>query len=82
MNIKAKAKLIWEYGDENTAKAVANAVEIDNLNLPKNLKIKTYPKDGKVITKVKYLGEIESLIVALDDLVFSIKIAEDVISRK
>lgn len=82
MDIKAKAKLIWEYGNEDTAKAVAGAVEVDNLNLPKNLKIKTYPKGGKVMTKVKYLGEIESLIVALDDLVFSIKIAEDVISRK
>ncbi|RLF86555.1 KEOPS complex subunit, partial [Thermococci archaeon] len=51
------------------------------LNLPENFKFRTYWEDGRVITKVKYLGEIESLIVALDDLVFSIKIAEDVIEK-
>ncbi|MPW39673.1 KEOPS complex subunit [Thermococcus sp. 101 C5] len=81
MKIKANAEIIWGYGDESTAKAIAEAVEIDNLNLPENFKFRTYWEDGRVITKVKYLGEIESLIVALDDLVFSIKIAEDVIKK-
>ncbi len=33
--------------------------------------------DGDVITKVKYSGEIDTLIKALDDIVFSVKIAED-----
>lgn len=77
MEIKAKAEIIWYYEDEKIAEAIARAVDVDNLNLPKNLKVKTYWEDCNVITKVKYSGEIESLIVALDDLVFSIKIAED-----
>ncbi|HIP74859.1 MAG TPA: KEOPS complex subunit [Thermococcus paralvinellae] len=77
MEIKARAEIIWHYGDEKTAEAIARAVDVDNLNLPKNLKVKTHWEGCKVITKVKYSGEIESLIVALDDLVFSIKIAED-----
>jgi len=77
MEINARAEIIWYYEDEKIAEAIARAVDVDNLNLPKNLKVKTYWEDCNVITKVKYSGEIESLIVALDDLVFSIKIAED-----
>ncbi|RLF82631.1 KEOPS complex subunit [Thermococci archaeon] len=81
MKIKAKAEIVWEYKSEEIARAIAGAVDVDNSNLPKNFKFKTYCEDNRVITKVKYLGEIESLIVALDDLVFSIKIAEDVIKK-
>ena len=81
MKISARAEIVWEYENENIARAIAEAVDVDNLDLPENFKFKTYWKDGRVITKVKYLGEIESLIVALDDLVFSIKIAEDVIKK-
>lgn len=81
MMIKARAFLEWDYEDKDVARAIATAVEVDNLNLPKNLNFKTYSEEGKVITKVKYLGEIESFIVAMDDLVFSIKIAEEVTSQ-
>ncbi|AIF69178.1 hypothetical protein PAP_03795 [Palaeococcus pacificus DY20341] len=81
MKIKARAVIEWEYGDRERAEAIAEAVDVDNQNLPKNLNFKTYSKEGRVITKVKYLGEIESFIVAMDDLVFSIKIAEEVTSQ-
>jgi len=78
MKVNASASITWDYGNLDVARAIADAVEVDNLNLPKNLNFKTYSEEGKVITKVKYLGEIESFIVAMDDLVFSIKIAEEV----
>ncbi len=82
MQIKAKAEIVWHYGDEKKAKAIAEAVEIDNQSIPEGLKkslnVETRWENGNVITKVKYSGEIESLIVALDDLVFSVKIAEEI----
>ncbi|NJE84550.1 KEOPS complex subunit [Thermococcus sp. CX2] len=82
MEIKAKVEIVWHYGNEERAKAIAQALEVDNTSLPaslkKSLNVKTRWDDGDVITKVKYSGEIETLIKALDDLVFSIKIAEDV----
>jgi len=82
VQIKAKAEIVWHYGDEKKAKAIAEAVEIDNQSIPEGLKkslnVETRWENGNVITKVKYSGEIESLIVALDDLVFSVKIAEEI----
>ncbi|MFA4646358.1 KEOPS complex subunit Pcc1 [Pyrococcus kukulkanii] len=83
MNIKANVELVWEYDDERVAKAVANAVNVDNISIPEELKkslnLVTFPEGAKVITKVKYEGEIETLIVALDDLIFAIKVAEEVL---
>ncbi len=82
MEIKARAEIVWSYRDESRARAIAEAVEVDNRGIPEELKkslnVETRWENGKVITKVKYSGEIESLIVALDDLVFSVKIAEEV----
>ncbi|ASI98506.1 KEOPS complex subunit Pcc1 [Thermococcus celer] len=82
MRIEAKAEIVWHYGEATRAEAIAEALEVDNANLPdglkKSLNVITRWEDGDVITKVKYSGEIETLIKALDDLVFSVKIAEDV----
>ncbi|ASJ10799.1 KEOPS complex subunit [Thermococcus sp. P6] len=85
MKVEATAEIVWNYGDEARAKSIAGALEVDNENLPEGLKkslnVSTRWEDGRVITKVKYSGEIETLVKALDDLVFSIKIAEDVTEK-
>ncbi len=82
MKIEANVEITWHYGNEDLAKAVAEAIHVDNTSIPgrlkKSLNVKTQWVDGDAITKVKYSGEIETLIKALDDLVFSIKIAEDI----
>ncbi|ASJ15720.1 KEOPS complex subunit [Thermococcus chitonophagus] len=83
MKIRADIEMVWEYEDEEVAKAIANAVNVDNISIPEGLKkslnLITFPEGAKVITKVKYEGEIETLIVALDDLIFAIKVAEEVL---
>ncbi|AFN04586.1 KEOPS complex subunit [Pyrococcus furiosus DSM 3638] len=83
MEIKAKAEILWEYSDEKVAEAIAKSVDVDNISLPPNLKkslnLMTFSDGAKVITKVKYHGEIETLIVALDDLIFAVKVAEEVL---
>jgi hypothetical protein len=85
MKIKAKVEIVWHYGDQEKAEAVARAVQVDNENMPemlrKSLNLVTEWVDGDVRTKVKYSGEIDTLIKALDDLVFSVKIAEDVTEK-
>ena len=85
VKIEARAEIVWHYGDSGRAEAIAEALEVDNVGLPESLKkslnVLTRWEDGDVITKVKYSGEIETLIKALDDLVFSIKIAEDVTEK-
>ncbi|MFA4641283.1 KEOPS complex subunit Pcc1 [Pyrococcus kukulkanii] len=83
MKIRAEVEMVWEHEDEEVAKAIANAVNVDNISIPEGLKkslnLVTFPEGAKVITKVKYEGEIETLIVALDDLIFAIKVAEEVL---
>ena len=81
MRIDASVEITWHYGDERKAKAIAEAIEVDNQAMPsglkKSLNVRTRWENGDVITKVKYSGEIETLIKALDDIVFSVKIAEE-----
>ncbi|ASJ09044.1 KEOPS complex subunit [Thermococcus siculi] len=85
MRIEARAEIVWHYGDPERAEAIAQSLEVDNVSLPEGLKkslnVVSLSENGDVITKVKYSGEIETLIKALDDLVFSIKIAEDVTEK-
>ncbi len=85
MKIEAQAEITWKYGDEKTAKAVAEAVQVDNESMPaklkKSLNVETRWVDGIVRTKIKYSGDIETLIKALDDLVFSVKIAEEIAEK-
>jgi len=85
MRIEASVSITWHYGDERKAEAIARALEVDNESMPaelkKSLNVKTRWVDGDVITKVKYSGEIETLIKALDDLVFSVKVAEEMTEK-
>ncbi|NJE31009.1 KEOPS complex subunit [Thermococcus sp. 18S1] len=85
MRIDARVEMVWHYGDPKRAEAIARSLEVDNASIPsglkKSLNVLTRWENGDVITKVKYSGEIETLIKALDDLVFSIKIAEDVTEK-
>lgn len=85
MKIEARVEITWRYGREDLARAVAEAVQVDNEGIPESLKkslnVETRWVDGIVRTKVKYSGEIDTLIKALDDLVFSVKIAEEMAEK-
>ncbi len=84
MRIEARAEIVWHYGDPVKAEAIAGAIGVDNEGIPpalkKSLNVVSLSEDGDVITKVKYSGEIETLIKALDDLVFAVKIAEEALN--
>jgi len=85
VKIEAKAEIVWHYGDPLKARAVAESVQVDNVSIPQGLKkslnVETLCEDGSVRTKVKYRGEVDTLIKALDDLVFSVKIAEEITKK-
>lgn len=85
VKIEAMVEITWKYGREDIARAVAGAVHVDNEGMPESLKkslnLETQWVDGIVRTKVKYSGEIDTLIKALDDLVFSVKIAEEMAEK-
>jgi len=85
VKVEARVEITWRYGNGKTARAVAEAVQVDNESMPaqlkKSLNVETRWVDGIVRTKIKYSGEIETLIKALDDLVFSVKIAEEIAEK-
>jgi tRNA threonylcarbamoyladenosine modification (KEOPS) complex Pcc1 subunit len=70
------ATITLEYGDEKTAKAVADAVSPDNFKVPIGLVVKTMRKDNKVVTKISTEEKIVTFIATIDDLLSSVSIAE------
>ena len=83
MKVEARVEIVWHY-ERDIARAIAGAIQVDNEGMPEKLKkslnVETRWENGTLRTKVKYSGEIETLIRALDDLVFSVKIAEETLN--
>jgi hypothetical protein len=50
------------------AKAVAGALEPDNLKLPQGLLVSTRASGKKVVSEVELDGRMETLLATLDDL--------------
>ena len=71
-----EATITLEYGDQKTAKAIANAVSPDNFKTPTGLTIKTERKNDHVLTEVKTDGKLATFIATVDDLLFCVSTAE------
>ena len=74
-----EAVITLEYGDEKTAKAIANAVSPDNFKTPEGLFIKTFRSTNKVITEIRAEEKFSTFIATIDDLLFSASTAEKTI---
>lgn len=75
MNI-LEAEIILDYEDAKIAEAVAKAVSPDNFKTPKELKVETTWKDGKVSTTIKCNNGLSTFIATIDDLLFCTSTAE------
>ncbi len=73
---KLEATITLEYDDEKFAEAIAEAVSPDNYKTPTNLSAKTERKRNTVVTEIKTEGKILTLLSTIDDLLFSVSIAE------
>jgi tRNA threonylcarbamoyladenosine modification (KEOPS) complex Pcc1 subunit len=71
-----EATITLEYDDEKTAEAVANAVSPDNYKTPADLTVTTKRKHNVVTTEIKAEGKIVTFIATIDDLLFSVSVAE------
>jgi len=71
-----EAKITLEYDEEKVAEAVSRAVSPDNLKTPRGLSINTKRSARRVITHVAYDGKLPTFIATIDDLLFSVSIAE------
>jgi len=68
---KAEIKLTCK--NKKVAKAIAKAVSPDNVNAPKFIKVKTFTKENKVISKIVCRKKLDSFIYTLDDLISCIQ---------
>jgi hypothetical protein len=73
---KLEAEIVIQYGDAESAKAVAEAVSPDNFKAPSGLLVKTIRRDNEVLTFIKCRRGLPTFIATIDDLLFSISTAE------
>ncbi|MCW4007642.1 MAG: KEOPS complex subunit Pcc1 [Candidatus Bathyarchaeota archaeon] len=71
-----EAQITLEYGDEQTADAVAKAVSPDNFKAPSGLSIATARQGKLVLTEVKTEGSFATFLATIDDLLFCVSTAE------
>jgi len=71
-----EAEITIFYDDEQSARAVADAVSPDNFKVPAGLYVKTEGRKGKVWTYIKCKGGFQTFIATVDDLLFAITTAE------
>ena len=75
-----QATLTLEYNDQKTAEAIALAVSPDNFKTPIGLQVTTFRVNNCVINEIEYEGKLSSFTATIDDLLFSISIAEKTLS--
>lgn len=66
--MKMRAEIFCIYGSSRASRAVAKALEPDNLTLPDGLAVSTRSRGSKVISIIELEGSMETLLATLDDL--------------
>lgn len=74
-----EAEITVKYDDAKTSQAVAEAVSPENFKTPRDLTIKTTVEGTRVVTRIGHYGKLLTLIATIDDLLFSIWTAEDIL---
>jgi hypothetical protein len=71
-----EATITLEYGDLQTAQAVAEAVSPDNLEVPAGLTVKTQCMENLVVSEITLEGKMATFIATIDDLLSCVSTAE------
>jgi hypothetical protein len=76
LNSGAEAKLILRYPDEETTRAVVEAISPDNYEAPPGLTLSIEMRKTEIIISVKCPKGVGSLLATLDDLLSCLGAAE------
>jgi len=74
-----RANVVCGYKKQEAAKAIAAALQPDNLQAPKRVGVRTKVDIARVTTLVELDGRIETLLATLDDLLACISTAQSVL---
>ena len=77
--MKMQANVVCGYKKREAAKAIAAAIQPDNIQAPEGVRVKTRVDIARITTLVELDGRIETLLATLDDLLACISTAEDVL---
>lgn len=77
--MKMRANVVCGYKKQDAAEAIAVALQPDNLQAPKGVRIKTRVDNRCIVTSVELDGRIETLLATLDDLLACTSTAEDML---
>ncbi len=72
----AEAELTLRYPDEETARAVAEAVSPDNYQAPQGMEVTIKRRDSQIDISIRCSKGVGSLISTLDDLLSCLAAAE------
>ncbi|MDP2901086.1 MAG: KEOPS complex subunit Pcc1 [Candidatus Bathyarchaeota archaeon] len=75
-NSGAEAELTLRYPDEETARAVAEAVSPDNYQAPEGMEVSVQRRKTEIDVRVRCPKGVGSLIQTLDDLLSCLAAAE------
>ncbi|MCS7096006.1 MAG: KEOPS complex subunit Pcc1 [Candidatus Bathyarchaeota archaeon] len=71
-----KAEILITYNDDQSAECAFKAASPDNLNVPPGLTVNTARRNNEVLTVIKCNRSFKTFIATIDDLLFSISLAE------
>ncbi len=77
--MKMRAKVVCGYKKREAAEAIAAALQPDNLQAPKGVRVRTRVGNRCTVTSVELDGRIETLLATLDDLLACTSTAEDML---
>ena len=73
---ESRVRIVLRYGDERTARAVAEAVSPDNLEAPQGLRVETWVHGGEVFTAIEGRRPLETIVSTVEDLLSCVQAAE------
>jgi hypothetical protein len=76
-----RAEIKIQYRNEKIPEIIAKAISPENFKTPKGLNIKTINKGKKLITNIYCNIKLSTFIATIDDLLFSISTAENIVEK-
>ncbi|MCS4542219.1 MAG: KEOPS complex subunit Pcc1 [Euryarchaeota archaeon] len=78
--VLAKAYIQCNYKPGAKVNAIAAALEVDNKAAPPTIKVKSYSEKNILYNEIETIDKLETFLSTIDDLLFSILIAESSLS--
>lgn len=77
--MKMRARISCTYGNDVVSRSIASALQPDNPQPQRGMRIETFQRGRQVVTILEVDGRIETLLATLDDLLSCTSTAENIL---